>query len=395
MAAALAVAACGSGDDVAIAVAIDGVRPAVVAATIAGGTFAVQVDVRVTGNGLTGPPTLECVLTTAPPEVVPTFTGCAPVLPVDGEVDDTQSVPVDLVVAPGVPAGRYTIGFSATACAPGPADPSPGVQDLCDVADTTIVVEVTDPLASSLPTTVPGTSAPVAPVSTVPPPPAPAPTEPPPPPPAATTAPPAAAPTTAPAPVVTANLVVDPSFDVAPAIAGLPAAAGAWTGDTTALAAAGAVAPRTGASMVQFVDTGLQPSDRTETSQLWQLVDVSAYAAEIDAGAVVADGSAWFHRVVGGATTDRRFDLRVHAFDGAAADVPARYTSNSALALQSASVTIDGTAWTPAQAALALPAGTRFVLVEIYAFEDVVNDAVAPEFEGHYADDVSLTLRLS
>jgi hypothetical protein len=32
------------------------------------------------------------------------------------------------------------------------------------------------------------------------------------------------------------------------------------------------------------------------------------------------------------------------------------------------------------------------VLVEIYAFEDVQNDAAGVEFDGHYADDISLVL---
>jgi hypothetical protein len=44
----------------------------------------------------------------------------------------------------------------------------------------------------------------------------------------------------------------------------------------------------------------------------------------------------------------------------------------------------------PAQTAL--PPGTTYLLVEIYAFEDVRNDAVLPEFDGHYADDISLVL---
>jgi len=53
-----------------------------------------------------------------------------------------------------------------------------------------------------------------------------------------------------------------------------------------------------------------------------------------------------------------------------------------------------GAAWQQASLQLVLPPLTRVVLVEIYAYEDVLNDAQAPEFDGHYADDVVLTLTL-
>ena len=48
--------------------------------------------------------------------------------------------------------------------------------------------------------------------------------------------------------------------------------------------------------------------------------------------------------------------------------------------------------WQQVQASLALPPNTTYVLVEIYAFEDQVNDADGAEFAGHYADELSLVL---
>jgi hypothetical protein len=48
--------------------------------------------------------------------------------------------------------------------------------------------------------------------------------------------------------------------------------------------------------------------------------------------------------------------------------------------------------WVRAQRTFTVPPGTRYLVVEIYAFENRVNDATLPEFPGHYADDVSLVL---
>jgi len=44
-------------------------------------------------------------------------------------------------------------------------------------------------------------------------------------------------------------------------------------------------------------------------------------------------------------------------------------------------------------ASVELPPKTRYLLVEIQVSEDVLNDAEAPEFAGHFADDLSLVLQ--
>ncbi len=61
-------------------------------------------------------------------------------------------------------------------------------------------------------------------------------------------------------------------------------------------------------------------------------------AADIAAGRVRADASAWFNRVVGDSTTDRRFDIRLLAFNVAAVDLPAAYVAGTQLAVQAASI---------------------------------------------------------
>jgi hypothetical protein len=166
-----------------------------------------------------------------------------------------------------------------------------------------------------------------------------------------------------------------------------------WQGDATStLAADNGIAPHGGATMLKFVTTGQQASAALVSSQMWQIVDLRAWATAIDAGGVRVDASAWFNRVTGGPNTDRRFDLRVLAFDTTDAGVPMRYQANGALAVGATTVDTTGAAWQQASLQLVLPPLTRVVLVEIYAYEDVLNDAVAPEFDGHYADDVVLAL---
>lgn len=53
-----------------------------------------------------------------------------------------------------------------------------------------------------------------------------------------------------------------------------------------------------------------------------------------------------------------------------------------------------GNRWQQVSVADTLPAGIRYLAVEIYAYEDVQDDAADPEFDGHDADDASLVLTL-
>jgi hypothetical protein len=190
------------------------------------------------------------------------------------------------------------------------------------------------------------------------------------------------------------NLLVNPDFS-APVVNGtLPTAPGGWQGDLAAsVGAESGINPRSVPSMLRFDATGTVTSTNTFASQQWQIVDVSAQAADIAAGRVLADASAWFNRVAGDAsTTDTRFDIRLLAFGGTAAALPAAYTAGSQFAVQAASILSTDNNWQQATVAMTLPTSTTLLLVEIYAFEDKVNDGTVPEFAGHYADDISLVL---
>ena len=189
------------------------------------------------------------------------------------------------------------------------------------------------------------------------------------------------------------NLPINPAFESPVLVGFLPNAPGSWRGDVAvSVGADRGITPRSAPNMLRFDATGDVGSTNTLASQQWQIIDVSTLAADIAAGRVRADASAWFNRVVGDSTTDRRFDIRLLAFDVAAVDLPAAYVAGTQLAVQAASIQTVGNVWQQAALNMTLPAGTRLLLVEIYAFEDVLNDGTTPEFAGHYADDISLVL---
>ena len=128
------------------------------------------------------------------------------------------------------------------------------------------------------------------------------------------------------------------------------------------------------------------------TSQQWQLVDLAAYATEIDAGRVRLDARVSFNRVAGD-RTDRRFDLRILAMQDVPARFPAKYPP-PADQIRAGTVQAMPNGWQEVAVAFdPLPQGARSVAVEIYPWEDVQDDA-ASEFAGHYADDASLILTL-
>jgi len=189
------------------------------------------------------------------------------------------------------------------------------------------------------------------------------------------------------------NLLANSGFESAVTVGTQPVATGFWRGDSAyAVGTDQTIAPRTGAKMLRFQRTGLLPGAGFFSSQQWQLIDVSGLAANIDAGKVQVDASAWFNRVAGDAETDTRFDIRVLTYTGTPAGFPADYPTP--IDATADIVYTTGDLWQQASLTNTLPAGTRYVAVEIYAFEDIFDDAADPEFDGHYADDLSLVLTL-
>lgn len=193
----------------------------------------------------------------------------------------------------------------------------------------------------------------------------------------------------------TANVLVNPSFEAPVTSRFLPTFPGAWEGDAVQSVGPSGFSAKDGLKVMQFLATGGPlASTPTTASQLWQLVDVSQYGSLIDAGQVGMTGRVWFNRV-GGLGSDSLFSVRIYALNGSTQDFAQRYSAQTWLARGVADLKTDGdlATWQEVVATITLPAGTRYVAIEVIGFEDVVNDGPGtPEFLGHFADGASLVL---
>ena len=191
-------------------------------------------------------------------------------------------------------------------------------------------------------------------------------------------------------PTPAANLIVNGGFETgSPVFGGVPTTFGTWQGDQTAyVTAENAITPPEGSQMLRFLATNAGgPSVITNTSQYFQNVDLSPFAATIAAGNARLSASALFNRVIGDASTDNAFGITIFARSG----TPSSFTT---LASTSAVIFSDANLSTWESANInnfLLPPTTTFVLFELDAFENVVNDG-GIEFDGHYADNVMLTV---
>lgn len=199
---------------------------------------------------------------------------------------------------------------------------------------------------------------------------------------------------------LTGNLLVDPGFEEGLHSVGspvIPSETGAWHGDLSFLKGAeNGITPAEGSTMLRCDATGPFGAGAGSTGcEIYQILDVSSYAEVIDGGTASAIGDALFNRVVGDGETDRGFIVDVYGFTGDAASVRTGISALGWAARGFLSLTTDadlGT-WEQQKVVVALPAGTRTLVLRLVAAEDVKDDATLPEFDGHYMDDAHLILR--
>jgi hypothetical protein len=232
-----------------------------------------------------------------------------------------------------------------------------------------------------------------------------------------------------PAATLGANLTVNPGFESVVWVGLQPTGFGYWRFDESAtVQAQQGIAPRSGDRMLQFVSASRDVAlfGSADSSEQIQLVDVSGLQEAIDGAGVRVRASAHFARVAGCATTDDAFGIFAIAFDGDIADYQARWANGIAAATAQgvdrdlADMTgVDGWllhrrarlrhndpsdriatdagdvfTWREVAIEEDLPAGTTFLVIVLYASENVANDTAYPEFHGHYADDVEVVLDL-
>jgi hypothetical protein len=219
------------------------------------------------------------------------------------------------------------------------------------------------------------------------------------------------------------NLLDNPGFESTVRVGVAPDGFGYWRFDQAAsVEAQQGITPHGEPRMLHFAGTGRSDNVRGGSAEQVQLVDVSALADDIDAESVAVEASAWFSRVAGCAQTDDVFGVVVMAFDGTPDTFATRWTnginaaSDQGTSRDAADVSgvdawlrhvtaqfrhnleddKDGDVyrWRQSTATMDIPSGTRFVAIQIYATENLLNDEAFPELHGHYADDASLVLRL-
>lgn len=193
------------------------------------------------------------------------------------------------------------------------------------------------------------------------------------------------------------NAIVNGGFEAAVGTPqGGPTSFGYWKGDVSEIVtASGAIFPFEGDRMLRFIYADITgPSAYWNACDVWQLVDMSPFQGAVDTGRAVADVSAHFNRVLGDSQTDTRFAIVATAFAGSPSDWLGRFNSGNYLAYATTELFSDGdpSTWEPLSVNLPIPVGTKFIAVDVLAHENIFNDAVAPEFDGHYADAVSMTI---
>jgi hypothetical protein len=194
--------------------------------------------------------------------------------------------------------------------------------------------------------------------------------------------------------IPTGNLVTNPGFETAEGISTQhPSTFGDWAHDgATILGSDNGIAPRTGSGMLRFDFTSSAgPTVLRSGANLYQLIDVSLYAALIASGQGIAHADYFVNRVLGDSLTDTRFDLAIGAYAGLPADFPSVVETPLASTLVMFFSDGDPQSWEQLQASLSLPVGTTYLSIAISAVEDISNDG-SNEFAGHYADDVTLIL---
>jgi len=195
------------------------------------------------------------------------------------------------------------------------------------------------------------------------------------------------------------NLLVNSGYETTEDVVGwLPDDYGNWQGDVSAVITASqddGIIPFEGVQMLDMIATHRDgPSIDTIGCEVWQLIDLSAYSAQIATGNASLHGEAWYNRVEGDAETDNQFNVAIYAFNGAIDNFDQAWLHQGYTAWSEGQVFTDGDTmtWEMAETDLLLPTSTSFVAFRVGATENVMNDADSPEFDGHYADAATVTL---
>jgi hypothetical protein len=191
-----------------------------------------------------------------------------------------------------------------------------------------------------------------------------------------------------------ANLVVNAGFETSETTSGgWPSNYGDWNGDYSAIVGAtSGITPYEGTQMLQFKGTGFSGAGSSESCQAFQLIDIGIYNTLIQSGDAVAKVGYYVNRVQGDTQTDNNFVISVRAMSGSPSDFPSNLGSWLAKNAMTVYADSDPATWEYCHADFSVPVNTSYLALKISAYENVYNDSSYPEFDGHFADAVSVEI---
>lgn len=198
--------------------------------------------------------------------------------------------------------------------------------------------------------------------------------------------------------------LLDEGFESGPAplVTGLPAGAGVWSGDfSEVVGEQQGVKPESGRKMFRFLRADYEGKANAEGSyvgDLYRLIDLRAYREEFDDGNATVHVSAAFNAIAFPKEEAYSCMISVHALDSEMAMSPAGLTeamsANGSLATarkRLPALDRDPGTWQRVDEELRLPAETEFLLIHLVVI-DATKGRKRITFDGHYIDDVRVTL---
>ena len=166
-----------------------------------------------------------------------------------------------------------------------------------------------------------------------------------------------------------------------------------WNGDFGSIVELeNGITPLEGSRMLRFDSAAPTPSaTNLGASQVEQLIDPSSLG-DVSSGTLTVTASAWFNRVAGDSQTDSEFFIRLLASDRSPSTYPSDKEAGRFGPIELTFITTDDdpATWEKASVNLTLPATTTFIALEVAAIENVFNDYRGVEYDGHYADRVTI-----
>ena len=196
---------------------------------------------------------------------------------------------------------------------------------------------------------------------------------------------------------VQASLLTNGGFETVETYGGgFPSTFGVWQGNVSHVVGAEyGITPLAGSHMLKFDYAGDLPvlAGPGRSSQLWQLVDLSPYSDWVSTGNAVIAATGYFNRVSGDSETDRHFVFTANAYQGRPDTFD--WGSGTHIATSGHSKVdsdSDPNTWEATSLSLAVPSNADYVALEVAAYENIVNDLTGVEFDGHYADAITMTI---